>query len=108
MEIKFVLKAMVLWFLLIGNAHAAQTAYGKITHIKATGGQAYIYISGLNDPMNCGGASTSTLVRLYWSTPQADKLFSMVMSAQMAGKRVSFEGTCVSGYLSAKTVYIET
>jgi hypothetical protein len=96
--------ALVLFSFYIAKAEATQTNFGLITQIKATNSQAYIYVQGLDDPFGCG---SSSFVRFYWTTSEADKLWAMILSAQMAGKNVSFEGTCVSGNLSANIVYIQ-
>ena len=99
----------ILFFCLASSVHAAQTNYGQITKIKAFNSQAYIYVSDMGDNFDCasGGTTPGALARFYWTTTQADKLWSMLLAAQMSGKEVSFEGSCVSGLLSIETVYIK-
>jgi len=97
--------AMSLPLVFASNANATQTNYGKITLIKSTTVQAYIYVEGLNDPFGCGN---NTFVRFYWGTTESNKLWSMILAAQMSGKQVSFEGTCVSGFLAANAVYVSS
>ena len=98
-----------MFFCSVNAANAAQTNYGPITKIKAFSSQAYIYVSGMGDNFSCasGGSTPGELARFYWTTTQADKLWSMILAAQMSGKDVSFEGTCASGLLSIETVYIK-
>lgn len=87
------------------NSIAEKTTYGAITEIKAFDSQAYISVEGINDPNDCGSSSR---VRFYWTTPQADKLWSMILAAQMAGKEVAFDGACVGGYLSILQIYLKS
>jgi len=95
-------------FLVCLTANASPTNYVKITEIKAFGSQAYIYVEGLNDSNNCGSTALSSMVRFYWSTANVDKLWSILLAAQMAGKEVAFDGSCVSNYLSINTVNIKS
>ncbi|MBL1261323.1 MAG: hypothetical protein COB33_012420 [Thiotrichaceae bacterium] len=95
--------AVILNFMLLSSANAMQTTYGKITLIKAFDSQAYVYVSGLNDPFGCGNSS---FVRFYWGDGYKKQLWSIVLAAQLSGKEVSFEGSCVSGYLSVTSVYM--
>jgi len=95
-------------FLVCSSANAAKTNYVKISEIKAFGSQAYIYVEGLNDTNNCGSTDVSPFVRFYWTTANADKLWSMLLAAQMAGKEVAFDGGCTSNYLDINTVYIKS
>ena len=87
------------------NLYAAKTNYVSISEIKAVESQAYLYINGLVDSNNCG---SSTLVRFYWSTHNADKLWAMILSAQMANKMIAFDGKCVGGSLSLSTIYLKS
>lgn len=86
-----------------------QTTYGSINKIKAFQSQAYIYVSKMGDPFECasGGSTPGELARFYWTAVQADKLWSILLAAQMSGKKVSFEGSCVAGLLSIEMVYIK-
>ncbi len=87
------------------KAFSTQTAYGTITLIKAFESQAYIYVDGLNDPFGC---DNTTLVRFYWTVENVDRLWSLLLAAQMSGKKVSFEGECVAGALAATGIYLES
>ncbi len=87
------------------NTIAAKTTYGTITEIKAFDSQAYISVEGINDPNQCGNSSR---VRFYWTLAQADKLWSMLLAAQMSGKQVAFDGECVSGNLAIKQIYLKS
>ncbi len=90
--------------LLVNNVSAAQTSYGTITGIKAFSSQAYIYTDGVNDAFGCGSLGMS---RFYWNIENADRLWSLLLAAQMAGKQVSFEGSCVSGKLAISAIYVK-
>ncbi len=104
MQSKLLISSMLIFLLFSSSASALQTSWGEIVQIRATSAsQAYIYVSGLDDPFGCGSTS---FVRFYWSNSNADKLWSLVLAAQMAKKQVSFAGSCVSGYLSATIVYV--
>jgi len=102
---KNLFSALLLLIFAASLAHAQQTTYGKITSIKAFSSQAYVYVEGMGDPFNCGNAG---MARFYWTTPESDKLWSMLLAAQMSGKEVSFEGTCVSGRLSIEAIYLKS
>ncbi len=87
------------------GANAEKTSFGTIKEIKAFDSQAYISVVGIDDPNECGN---STRIRFYWTTPQADKLWSMLLAAQMAGKEVAFDGECVGGNLSIQQLYLRS
>jgi len=89
------------------NAFSAQTNFGNITKIKAFGSQAYVWVDGLNDPNQCNSTPTGK-VRLYWTTENSDRYWSLLLAAQMSGKKVSFDGTCVSSLLSINAVWLES
>jgi hypothetical protein len=104
------IKSFCIAFLLssLGLAHSAyalKTAPGKIIKMKAQANKAFVYVPGLNDPFNCGNTD---LAVLQWSTAGSDKLWSMLLAAQMYGKRVSFEGSCQAGRLSIEAVYLKS
>jgi len=103
MKLKTTFLAIAMSLAFTNSANATQTNYGKITLIKSTTVQAYIYVEGLDDPFGCGN---NTFVRFYWGTTESKKLWSMILAAQMSGKQVSFEGTCASGFLAANAVYV--
>ncbi len=108
---KYFIAVVVLFFGAMNSACATKTTeFGSITSIRAFDSQAYVYMSGMDDAFGCasGGSDASSMVRFYWTITNADKLWSMLLAAQMSGKEVAFEGTCASGYLSVEAVSLKS
>lgn len=87
------------------SSYSAMTNFVTITSTKVNSSQAYIFVSGMNDNNNCGNPS---FARLYWASENVDRFWSLLLAAQMAGKKVAFDGTCVSSYLSITSIIVKS
>lgn len=75
------------------NSYGAtgSTGYFHIDIIRAGGG--FLKVVGataFTDPSSCGGTSTSSALLILDTTPSYKEIVAFVLSAKMAGKKVSF------------------